>query len=173
MDFEDRGQFQRYNLRLKLFVDMMDNPASVIDLGAGGCALRDLLPPSCEYTAVDKRAYYPDMYVCNFNRGELPPRHRSGEYHYVVCSGLLEYLKRPKLFLEKICGYGKRYLISLYDPSEYKKRFPDVVQTSYVPKSYDQLERMFWQAGYKVIQKRPWTSHAIWELEERKKVGLH
>lgn len=83
---------------------------SVLDLGAGRMALRDLLPPSNSYVPADLVARSDDCLVVNLNQGELP----TGHYDVVVVLGVLEYMRDPMWLLRSTARVASRLVLSYF-----------------------------------------------------------
>jgi len=87
--------------------------SSVIDLGAGAQTLRTHLKPGCKYQPCDVVKSTPDVIFCDFNRGVFPELKETADY--VVCSGILEYIRNPKEFIGRVSKYARTLLLS-YNP---------------------------------------------------------
>jgi hypothetical protein len=96
------------NVRIAALIP--DN-CSVLDLGAGAQTIRRYLKPNCRYQPCDLVKSSPDVLVCDFNRGRFPQL--NGErFDYVICSGVLEYIRKPQDFLNRIRDYGTNFFIT-------------------------------------------------------------
>jgi len=87
--------------------------SSVLDIGAGAQTLRAHLHPSCRYQPCDLVQTSPEVILCDFNAGQYPAL--SDRYSHVICSGVLEYVRSPKDFLQRVSRYGNELLLS-YNP---------------------------------------------------------
>jgi hypothetical protein len=87
--------------------------SSVIDLGAGAQTLRSHLQAGCQYQPCDVVNSSPDVLFCDFNREIYPKTDKT--FDYVVCSGILEYVWKPKKFLARVSSLGRTLLLS-YNP---------------------------------------------------------
>lgn len=85
--------------------------SSVLDLGAGQCALKEALNNFIRYTPVDIQEWKKGTVVADFNDGQFP---ELGIYDVIVCQGIIEYIIKPDEFLKQIHKYGKRMIISYY-----------------------------------------------------------
>jgi hypothetical protein len=83
----------------------MEPNKSVIDMGCGAKNILKFYKPS-QYLGVDgiKQA---DLVLDLNSDFQI-----EGQFDYVVNSGILEFVQRPDLYLEKIKGLGKVYFIS-------------------------------------------------------------
>jgi hypothetical protein len=99
--------------RNQLIANFIPRGSSVIDLGCGAQTLRRHLDPSCKYQPCDVIKSTPDVIVCDFNSGIYPCV--SVTYDYVVCSGVLEYIRNPAEFIKKNALLGN-VMILTYNP---------------------------------------------------------
>ena len=102
--------------RNELIAALVPVNSSVLDLGAGPQSLRRYLDPGCIYRACDVVPSSNDVLLCDFNHGIYP--HVDQPYDYVVCSGVLEYVRDPVAFLTAVVPLG-RNLILTYAPVQY------------------------------------------------------
>lgn len=86
--------------------------SSVLDLGCGSQTLKSHLPKDCEYQPCDLVESTADVIVCDFNSGEYPQMDRV--YSFVVCSGVLEYIRDEETFLRNCGRLGSRVLLSYH-----------------------------------------------------------
>jgi len=87
--------------------------SSVLDLGSGAMTLRQHLKPGCSYQPCDVVQSAPEVIHCDFNAAIYPKLPKT--YDYVVCSGILEYMRDEIDFLSRIQTYGKTIILS-YNP---------------------------------------------------------
>jgi len=118
--------------RNKLIASMMIPNKSVIDLGCGTKNLLKFYTP-CEYLGVDGIPSA-DLVLDLDSNFVLP-----GNWDYVVNSGILEFVVRPDLYLEKIKTVGNEYFFSWW-------RGPGRGQMS-----FDDLEKLI-SNNYKIIE---------------------
>jgi len=128
--------------------------SSVLDLGAGAQTLRNYLPAGCTYQPCDVVANTPDVIYCDFNRGIYPqPQTRCD---YVVCSGILEYIRKPKLFLSRVTALAPKLLLS-YNPVFEPESKVDRLEKGWLNHlSEQQLQAMFDELGvkWKIVNRR-------------------
>jgi len=98
--------------RNRLIANFIPEGSSVLDIGCGAQSLRRHLKADCKYQPCDLIRSTPDVIVCDFNAGVLPAV--SAAYDVVVCSGVFEYIRDPKRFLESVATYGRVVLISYH-----------------------------------------------------------
>ena len=87
--------------------------SSVLDLGSGAQTLRTHLPAGCRYQPCDVVKISPDVIFCDFNQDIYPEV--SEIYDCVICSGILEYVRKPKIFIDRVSRLGRTMLLS-YNP---------------------------------------------------------
>jgi hypothetical protein len=133
--------------RNKLIAGFIPENVSVVDLGSGARTLKLHLKPGCEYQPCDVVQSAPEVLLCDFNSAIYPNLTR--HYDYVVCSGILEYMRDPADFLSRIQTYGETILLS------YNPLFPAETKVSRLGKGWvnhftlPQLETLFGTAGLK------------------------
>lgn len=103
-----------WNQRAKLAADLLPAGAVVMDLGCGSMALEQLLPAGCRYVPCDVVRRDERTLVCDFNRGEFPPR---GEATHLTILGVLEYIYDPIPFLKRLRDYDRPIVLS-YNPKD-------------------------------------------------------
>ena len=84
--------------------------SSVLDLGCGAQTLKGHLAPGCEYQPCDLIKSSPEVIVCDFNAGIYPKLDK--KYTYVVCSGVLEYIRDHEQFLKQCRFLGDTLILS-------------------------------------------------------------
>jgi len=87
--------------------------SSVLDVGCGAQTLKQHLKPGCRYQPCDVIKSSPDVIYCDFNAGIYPQF--TELFDYVVCSGVLEYIRKPREFLQKVPQWGQAVILS-YNP---------------------------------------------------------
>ena len=115
--------------------------SSVLDLGAGAQTLRKHLAAGCSYQPCDVVQSTPDVIYCDFNRGVYPQP--KSPVDYIVCSGILEYIRKPKPFLSRVIALGPKTLLS-YNPVFNAESKVDRLEKGWVNHlSEEQLKQMF------------------------------
>lgn len=142
----------------------IDAGGSVLDLGAGAQTLPKYLKSRNIYTPCDLIKASPDCIVCNFNQNQYPQIER--QFDFVICSGLLEYIKEPLTFLKRIKPYGGIIILSYCPIENYSfKTVSRIFHGWFNHLSRRQLEEIFTQAGYtwQLIDK--WQDQLIYRLK--------
>jgi len=93
--------------------------ASVLDLGSGAQTIRRHLKRGCKYQPCDIIQSSPDVIHCDFNSGVYPVL--PTKYDYVICSGILEYMREPAKFIFEIRSYGRKCILcyNTYNPQQF------------------------------------------------------
>lgn len=95
--------------RNRVLASFVPPGSSVVDLGSGAQTLRDYLPAGCSYQPVDLIPG-PRVIVCDFEAGEFPSLDEPADI--AVCSGVLEYLHEPGLFVARLPSLARQALLS-------------------------------------------------------------
>jgi len=128
--------------------------SSVLDLGAGAQTLRKHLKPGCVYQPCDIVKSSPDVLFCDFNRDIYPDPGR--RFDVAVCSGLLEYVRKPRQFIPRIAAMADRLLLT-YNPIQRNESKIERLAKNWVNHlSQEQLEQIFNEAGlkWKIVNRR-------------------
>ena len=104
------GEVPPWDSRNRKIATFIPDGSSVLDLGAGAQTLREHLPSACFYQPCDIIISSRDIIYCDFNSGEYPVVPFC--FDYAVCSGLLEYIRRPEEFLRVVSGYSRNLILS-------------------------------------------------------------
>jgi hypothetical protein len=99
--------------RNRLIAGFIPAGSSVLDVGCGAQTLKLHLKSGCQYQPCDVVKSSADVIFCDFNAGVYPDVKNC--FDYVVCSGLLEYIRRPREFLPGISRLGRAVILS-YNP---------------------------------------------------------
>lgn len=132
--------------------------ASVLDIGCGAQTLRSRIPSTCSYQPCDIVEHEPGVWVWNFNKGPFP--HLDRHFDYVVSSGVMEYARDPKVYLQSLAGLGEEVLLSYATlegvPSAFDRRasgwFNDLER--------EELEGLFRSLGLN------WEHIALWQTQD-------
>lgn len=149
--------------RNKRLAELIPNGSQVIDLGAGAQTLKRHLRQDCGYQPCDLVKSSPDCLVCDFNEGIYPEKKK--DYDFVVCSGVLEYMREPGEFVCRILTYGKVIIIS-YNPWDGKPsgKFSRLAQGWVNHMRQSDLEELFQALGVPFEKADGWQGHLIYQL---------
>ena len=128
---------------------------SVLDLGCGAQTLRRHLSPDCKYQPCDLVKSSPDVILCDFNEGLYPEV--SETYDYVICSGVLEYIRNPQEFLRRCSAFGKTMILS-YCPLVPGQGRLDRLAVNWINHfKASELEALFTESGlsWSVVNRQP------------------
>lgn len=95
--------------RLRLIARHIQPESSVLDVGAGGQDLRNVLPPGCAYQAID---CVPGDGVIVWDANADAPPQIARTYDVAVLSGVLEHVERPISVLVAATAWARRVLFS-------------------------------------------------------------
>jgi hypothetical protein len=95
-------------VRASAAAQFIPDDCRVLDLGAGGEAMRNCLGPGCTYVPADLVARGASTVVVDLNRGEFP----SGCYDVVVALAVLEYVYDVEALLRRAAGTASLALIT-------------------------------------------------------------
>src|SRR5207249_2256503 len=163
-----RNAFERpaWDERNRMIAGLIPEHVSVLDLGAGAQTLRWHLKPGCHYQPCDLVKSSDDVLLCDFNAGAYPKTER--DYDYVVCSGVLEYIRAPRAFLARIARLGRRvilsYAVARPDDSRWR-RLRDGWVNGY---SQSELERHFDELGFQWRQTGAWGRQSIYMISRER-----
>lgn len=99
--------------RLRFMAGRISEGARVLDVGAGSRELRQWLPITCSYTAIDCVPSHPETIVLDLDTAESIPC----EADVAVMAGVLEYLAHPIHALDTLAWAASRLLVS-YQPAK-------------------------------------------------------
>lgn len=125
--------------------------SSVLDMGCGGKDLLNYITPD-RYVGIDYTDTHADV-IMDFNQ----PFQIDGGWDYLVCSGVLEYLKDVEMFLESIRGKSQFYIFTMW-------------KRHYTLDNPNQLEYQAYvdliSARFTVIVEDSWKKHTIFKCED-------
>ena len=84
--------------------------SSVVDVGAGAQTLRKHIKGLVKYTPCDLFKNTPDTHIIDFNEGVYPTGIE--QHDYVICSGVLEYVRDPEPFVRFLKASGKTMVLT-------------------------------------------------------------
>ena len=131
--------------RNRLLGALIPGNSSIVDLGCGAMTLKRYLKPGCQYQPCDVVRSSAEVIVCDFNAGiypNLPMR-----YDYVVCSGILEYMRDPAGFLSRIPTFGAKTLLSYNPVARGETRLSRLGKGWVNHFRQDELEQLFKEVG--------------------------
>ena len=139
-----------WNQRALAAVDFIPDGATVLDLGCGSMALKDLLPTACTYVPCDVVARDSRTIVCDFNAGAFPDA--AGATHITVL-GVVEYLYDVPLFLRRLRACALPVVLS-YNPADFTASLdrPALGWVNHL--TLDQLLQALGEAGLAVTRRR-------------------
>lgn len=121
-----------WQYRNKMIAEMLKPNSSVLDLGCGAKNLLKFYKPS-KYLGVDG-VVTADLVIDLNSNFQLP-----GGWDYAVNSGILEFVIRPDLYLEKIKGLSNEYFFSWWRGSGWGRLPFDEIE-NLISKNYSIVE---------------------------------
>jgi hypothetical protein len=98
-----------WEARMSQIIKIIPEGSRVLDLGGGMCHLYYRLK-NCDYLSIDIKPWTDLTVVADFNKNEYPEVGRT--FTYLVAQGIIEYIEKPKEFLEGIKKYGEILLLT-------------------------------------------------------------
>jgi len=140
--------------RNRLIAALIPANSSIVDLGCGAMTLKARLPPGCVYQPCDVVQSAQEVLLCDFNAGLYPALTR--RYDYVICSGVLEYMRDPMDFLTRISEFGSKILLSYNPIQSGESKISRLAKGWLSHLSRPELEQLFRQSGlaFEVVLKR-------------------
>lgn len=127
--------------RNEVIASFIPPSCSVLDLGCGAQTIRGYLKPDCFYQPCDLVKSSPDTIVCDFNAGVYPDLKE--RFAVVVCSGVFEYIRKPKEFLLKITSLGDCVLFTFNPMLSGQSRLERMGNNWINHYNQDELEQIF------------------------------
>jgi hypothetical protein len=101
---------QVWEKRTREIAKIIPRRAEVLDLGGGLGHLYRYLKDASAYLSFDTKKWHSMTVEADFNKGEYPKT--STTFQFLVCQGLLEYIKDPQEFLVRIQQYGDMLVLT-------------------------------------------------------------
>jgi hypothetical protein len=151
-----------WDTRNQIIGKLIPAGATVLDLGAGAQTLKKYLQPGCEYQPCDLVKSSDDILLCDFNAGVYPKVTK--QYDYVVASGVLEYIRSPREFLEKILTLGDVLILS-YEVLQPRETSLQRLARGWVNHmTQEQLQTLFTQLGFQWELVEVWQKQVIYRI---------
>jgi hypothetical protein len=143
------GGTPSWDERNKIIAGFIPAGSSVLDIGCGAQTLKQHLKPGCRYQPCDVIQSSPEVIFCDFNAGIYPAIRE--HFDYVVCSGVLEYIRKPGEFIKQVPQWGRTVILS-YNPlppggSKLARLGNDLGWVNHFTR--EKLENLFDQSGLK------------------------
>lgn len=148
--------------RNRLIASMVSPGSSVLDLGAGAQTLRWHLK-DCKYQPCDVVSTTPDTLFCDFNNGIYPSV--SAQFDYVICSGVLEYIRKPREFLIQCSLLGAKKIITYAPFLPSQSHIWRLNQGWFNHMKQSDLERLFDEVGFQWKLAAVWKEQAVYLVE--------
>ncbi len=106
-----------YSQRIDMMVKYIpSNISSINDFGCSQCYLKTLIGDTITYQGYDKFPQSKDVIYVDFNANEFPQK----QADLAFCSGVLEYVKDPQIFIKNLCHNHKTVLLSYSNMSDFQ-----------------------------------------------------
>ena len=126
---------------------------SIIDLGAGGMVLKNMLSPSVRYYPVDYIVRTDETIVADFNKNEFPDISAD----CCFCAGILEYVDDLEWFVDEISKTGCKYVLCSYSIKLQNQSIEERRQSAWVNDlSFEDLLQLFYRHGFILTD---WNKH--------------
>lgn len=126
---------------------------SIIDLGAGGMVLKNMLSPSVRYYPVDYIARTDETIVADFNKHEFPKI----QADCCFCARILEYVNDLEWFVDEISKTGCKYVLCSYSIRLESQAIEERRERAWVNDlSFEDLLQLFYRHGYVLTD---WNKH--------------
>lgn len=106
--------------------------------------------------------------VCDFNAGIYPKT--AITYDYIVCSGLLEYIRNPDTFLKRISTLGQNIILSYAVTLPLQQKRWRLSMGWFNNYSQKELEDLFLSLGFNFIICGEWEQQIIYHLWIKKSI---
>jgi hypothetical protein len=124
------------------------------------------LKAGCHYQPCDLVKSSDDVLLCDFNAGAYPTTER--DYDYVVCSGVLEYIRAPRAFLARIARPGRRLILSYAVTRPDDSRWRRLSEGWVNGYTQSELERLFDALGFQWRHTGAWGRQAIYTISRER-----
>lgn len=128
--------------RYKMILSYITTKDSVLDLGGGKGNLKGYLGDR-KYQIIDKECFSKDCIKFDFNNIHYPLLEH--KFHYLVCSGLIEYLKYPYFFFQQLHSYGDNLIVSYRNT---QPPMPEWINNF----SFEEFEKILEQSGWNILE---------------------
>ncbi len=149
------------NLEIVKFINENE---SILDVGAGNMNLKNMLPTTCSYQPMDCVKGDESTILVDFNNNIIP--NLIEKYDVVICSGIMEYLKTPEIFLSIVKQWGTKIILTYVVSESRNYSSKDYDKNGWVSDlSIEQLNNIFDKLGLRITQLCKIKNHTIFILE--------
>jgi hypothetical protein len=153
--------FVDWDQRTAILASMITQGANILEFGAGNMALKNFLPPDCNYTPSDIYKRSKGMLECDLNRRiefELDP------YDTVVFSGVFEYVyDMDKVFRQLSDSIDNVVLSYACSDISNANRLKSGWLSDYSKK---ELEDVFEKYNYQIVEYKEWRNQSLFNLRK-------
>jgi hypothetical protein len=155
-----------WDARNRVIAHLIPANSSVIDMGSGAQTLARYLKPGCQYQPCDCVKSSDNVLLCDFNSHQYPDTDE--KFDYVVVSGLLEYIRDPRRFLERISSYGDVLLVSYAPLAQGQTHVWRASQGWVNHLTRSELEHLFSDLGFVWHEAGQWHRQSIYHMQYKK-----
>jgi hypothetical protein len=153
--------FVDWNQRTAILASMIVQGANIIEFGAGNMALKNSLPPDCNYTPSDIYARTSEILVCDLNEN-IP--FDLTKYDTAVFSGVFEYVyDMDKVFRQLSDSIDNVVLSYACSDISNANRLKSGWLSDYSKK---ELEDIFEKYSYQIVEYKEWRNQSIFNLRK-------
>jgi glycosyltransferase involved in cell wall biosynthesis len=157
-----QGGAPSWDERNKCIADLIPANSSVLDLGAGPQTLRKHLDLSCVYQPCDVVKSSDDVLLCDFNAGIYPQIEHL--FDFVVCSGVLEYMRDPLAFIDIAAALGHRMILTYAPARDGDKLWTRMAEGWVNHLRQEELEKLLDKLGLQWIIVEQWHNQVVYKI---------
>jgi len=101
----------KWEKRARLTSKRIQPNEKVLDLGCGNMELESHLPKGCYYYPSDIVKRDSRTFICDYNKDPIPS---CPDSNVTTILGVLEYIYRPKIFIDNVCRKSNKIIISYH-----------------------------------------------------------
>jgi len=152
--------FLDWNERTGILASYAKDDASIIEFGAGNMYLKSILKPNQKYTPSDIVQRFPETLTCDLNE---PIPFDLENYDTAIFSGVLEYVYDVDKVFKQLKQSKIKHVIVSYCCN-------DIIKLSRAKNGWlsdfskAQMETIFQENGYKVLDYQEWRNQSIFNL---------
>src|SRR5262245_56880588 len=147
--------------RNQIIAKLIPDNTSVLDIGSGAQTLRKYLASGVRYQPCDLIAG-DGVLFCDFNSGIYPDIQQP--FDFVICSGSMEYARRPEDFIERVSGFGKTLILSYISRSDKESKWSRLRAGWLNHLTEQELEALFFRKGLQWSILGEWGRQKIYRL---------
>jgi cyclopropane fatty-acyl-phospholipid synthase-like methyltransferase len=145
---------------MKVMVKFIKPNSSVLDIGCGQQHLKLYLPENCDYFGCDLYQRFKNTFIWNINKDVCPISVHY--FDYIVCSGIIEYIRDVPKFFKTIYDKANNFIVSYaINPSNINIRLKNDWINHY---QECELLKLFSENNYQIQDWCKWKNQEIFYL---------